>query len=334
MWQQTPCFCLILSTIITGSLVVSLDMKVAPVVTVPRGEDAVLSCSFTHPKQQDYSGKIIVRWLARESHALPFFSCSIKNDSMEEPSGCSGSGLRYSLKGDPRRGELSLLIRQVHEADNGTYFCYVELDGWRNYLRKETHLYMTANPQILNLSVVEMRSGSGAATQRLRCEAEGHPLPTISWLSASRSLSEDQVQTSQVGPFRLVSSVPYQEEDVFTCRVESRLGGAERRYPPGNSLLIGLTACGLTVLLLLLLVTGFIFYRRNRAPPDTSPVYGNADVVENHRLQRSDCPAEGDVELRPVYSVLSLNTQHTSLKNSRQHQEKTGVVYSPVNLQQ
>lgn len=111
--------------------------------------------------------------------------------------------------------------------------------------------------------MVETSSGSDGATQRLQCEAEGHPLPTVSWLSASRRLSGSQVHTSQLSPFRLVSSVPYREEDVFTCRVESRLGGAERRYPPGNALLISLTVCGLIVLLLLL-SAGFVFYRRSR----------------------------------------------------------------------
>ncbi|XP_041798912.1 sialic acid binding Ig-like lectin 15, like isoform X2 [Chelmon rostratus] len=320
MRQQTPCFCFILSTIITGSLLMSWDMKVSLVVTVPRGEDAVLSCSFTHPRQRDYSGKITVKWLARESSALPFFSCSVTNHSAEEAGDCSGSGLRYSLKGDPRRGELSLLIRQVHEADNGTYFCRVELEGWRSYFQKVTHLYVTAKPQILSLSVVETSSGSDGATQRLQCEAEGHPLPTVSWLSASRRLSGSQVHTSQLSPFRLVSSVPYREEDVFTCRVESRLGGAERRYPPGNALLISLTVCGLIVLLLLL-SAGFVFYRRSRAraesspvrentaaaAADSSPIYGNADVVEIHRLQRSDSPAEGDVERQLVYCAVGLN---------------------------
>ncbi|XP_070767840.1 sialic acid binding Ig-like lectin 15, like [Enoplosus armatus] len=237
-------------------------MKVSPVVSVPRGEDAVLSCSFTHPKQQDYSGKITVKWLARESHAYPFFSCSVRNDSMEGLNDCSVSGLKHSLEGDPRQGELSLLISRAQLTDNGTYFCRVELDSsWWSNSQKEIQLYVTAKPQILSLSAVKTSPGSDSATRRLQCEVEGHPLPTITWLSASRVPSGDQVQTSNVSPFRLISSVPYLEEDVFTCRVESRLGGAEWRYPPSNTLKITLTVCGLIVLLL---STGFICYRKNR----------------------------------------------------------------------
>ncbi|KAM9353580.1 sialic acid binding Ig-like lectin 15, like [Symphorus nematophorus] len=291
-------------------------MTVSPVVFVPRGEDAVLGCSFTHPRQQDYSGSITVKWLARDSRAPPFFSCSLKNNSAEEPKHCSVPGLKQSLKGDPRRGELSLLIRTVHMVDNGTYFCRVELDGvWNNYQR-ETQLYVTVEPQILSLSVVETNSGSDGATRSLRCEAEGHPLPTVTWLSASGSLlGGDLVRTSQVGTYRLVSSVPYAEEDVLTCRAESRLGGAETMYPDRKTLIITLTVCGLVVLLLLL-STGFIYCRRNRAraelspahgntdsaPADTSPIYGNADVGKLSNLWRITASNALTVQLRAMWS--------------------------------
>ena len=112
-------------------------------VFVPRGEDVVLPCSFTHPRQQHYSGKITVKWLARESRAPPFFTCSVTNDSMEGKHGCAESELKYSTYGDLRRGELSLLIRSVQLSDNGTFFCRVELEGLLKYFQKETQLYVT-----------------------------------------------------------------------------------------------------------------------------------------------------------------------------------------------
>uniref|UniRef100_A0A8C9XF04 Ig-like domain-containing protein n=1 Tax=Sander lucioperca TaxID=283035 RepID=A0A8C9XF04_SANLU len=287
MWQQTHSFCLILSVIVNGSVSFVWNMSVSPVVFVPRGEDAVLGCSFTHPYQQHYSGKIAVKWLAREARAPPFFSCSVNNDSMEGRVGCSDSELKYSLEGDPRRGELSLLFRKVHLGDNGTYFCRVELEGaWQN-IQKKTQLYVTVKPHILSLSVIEASSGPDGAPRRLQCEAEGHPLPTVTWLPASTSLMGEQVQTSQAGPYRLASSVPYLQDDVFTCRAESRLGAAEQTFPDHNTLKITLTVGGLIVLLLLLSI-GFFCYMRNRARVDSPPVYGNADVVENHRLQDSD----------------------------------------------
>lgn len=132
----------------SGSPSVSGNMVVRPLVTVSRGEDAVLSCSFTHSRQQHYSGVIAVKWQARKSKAEPFFSCSVKNDSMEGPNDYSDSKSRLSLNGDPRRGELSLLIRKVQLKDNGAYHCRVEVDFlWGSY-QKETQLRVTGKSRI------------------------------------------------------------------------------------------------------------------------------------------------------------------------------------------
>nr|XP_020473074.1 sialic acid-binding Ig-like lectin 15 isoform X2 [Monopterus albus] len=304
MWQQTNSFLLILSVVTVSH---PWSMTVPPKVTVSRGEDAVLWCSFTHPRQQDYSGLITVKWIARESRIGLFYSCSVKNTSMEELRECSASTLRYSLSGDPRRGELSLLIRKVELTDEGTFFCRVELDGQQSHIQKEVHLYVEARPEILSLSVMKSPSGSDSAPQRLRCEVEGHPPPKIVWLSASRRMKEVQVQTSKSGPYRVVSSVPYQEGEVLTCRAESRLGEVERGYPPSNTLMITLTVCGLIALLLLLLVGVLVYCLRNRARADTSPVYPNAQwrITDNMAsslwlmvtlrssrfIQLSPCPA-------------------------------------------
>ncbi|CAK6982538.1 sialic acid-binding Ig-like lectin 15 [Scomber scombrus] len=351
--RMSQCFLLILFGIITGSFSVPWNMTVSPLVSVWRGEDAVLSCSFTHPRQQDYSGKITVKWGARDSKSEPFLQCSVKNDSTGGLGDCSIPGLRYSLDGNPRQGVLSLLIRTVQLSDNGAYYCRVELD-WQRWsssaFEKETNLQVTVKPQILNFSVVEVNSSSDSATRRLQCEVEGNPLPTITWLSGSTPLSADQVQTSESSPYQVTSSVPYPEEQpVFTCRAESVLGVAERRYPASKTLLITLTVCGIIVLLLL---TGFIIYclklrARTETPPeygntdrveaDVSPVYENNEVVENHRLQCSEGPAGGGVEPQLYYAVTlhcSPSSQHASFQNSTQPHEDTGIVYSLLNDQQ
>ncbi|KAK1895221.1 Sialic acid-binding Ig-like lectin 15 [Dissostichus eleginoides] len=295
MWQQQICYC-ILSGIITGSLSVSWDMAVSPVVFVPRGEDVVLPCSFTHPRQQHYSGMITVKWLARESNALPFFTCSVRNDSMEGKRGCAESQLKYSTYGDLRRGELSLLIRRVQLGDNGTFFCRVELEGYRQYFQKETQLYVTVQPQILNMSVVE--PGSDGAPRRLQCEVEGQPLPNVTWLSASRTPMQDlEVKNLHSGPARLLSSVPYLQE-VLSCRAESRLGAAERRHPAAHR-------------------------GTELEPPHPQSML----------KQDSDRPVGGSVELQPVYSTLNdaSSSQHASVRNPIYQQEEPVVLYSPVN---
>uniref|UniRef100_A0A3Q1EGY2 Ig-like domain-containing protein n=1 Tax=Acanthochromis polyacanthus TaxID=80966 RepID=A0A3Q1EGY2_9TELE len=233
-------------------------MTVSPVVAVSRGEDAILNCSFTH-KQKNYSGNITVKWLARDPKTQPFFQCSVKNDSVERGNDCSGSRLQYSLDGDPRRGQLSLLIRDVQLTDNGTFF----LD----------HFGLTAEELLLNdpwvihfhiLYVVEMACGSDSITRSLRCDVEGHPLPKVVWLSVTRRRLDVQPQTSETGPYSLTTCIPYQqEEEVVSCRAESRLGEAERTYPTSNVLMISLAVCGIIALLLVLLSTGLIIYCLN-----------------------------------------------------------------------
>ncbi|GLD69387.1 sialic acid-binding Ig-like lectin 15 [Lates japonicus] len=310
-------------------------MVVSPEVTVSRGEDAVLNCSFTHPQQQSYSGTIAVKW-ARASNSVPFFRCSVRNESMEGPTNCSFPELKHSLHGDPRRGELSLLIREAQLNDNGEYFCGVKLDGRSDYREKKTKLYVKAEPQILSLSVVETPSDSGNTTRRLQCEVEGNALPKVVWLLVSRKMMENQVKTSQTGPYRVTSSVPYSEGEVLTCRVESELGEAERTYPPSNTIqhskMIAPIICG--VLVVLLISAGVIVYclRKRRAQDDTSPVHGNADVVANHQVRASDSPADAEIQL--VYSTVTLTDSNTSpplhVINSTQQHEEQGVLYSPV----
>lgn len=90
---------------------------------------------------------------------------------------------------------------------------------------------------------METSSGSDSAPRRLKCEVEGHPLPRIVWLSASRFMTEIQGHTSKSGPYRLVSFLPYPKGEVLTCRAESELGEAERTYPADNTLMVTECVC-------------------------------------------------------------------------------------------
>jgi hypothetical protein len=105
-------------------------MTVPPVVNSTIGGDVVLPCSFTHPKQQDYSKGITVQWVTRQFHDKPFFQCKVKNVTTGGMNECSvpESYQRFSVKGDPKQRDLSLLIRDLAVTDNGVYFCRVELD--------------------------------------------------------------------------------------------------------------------------------------------------------------------------------------------------------------
>ncbi|XP_030605470.1 sialic acid binding Ig-like lectin 15, like [Archocentrus centrarchus] len=319
MWQQ--CLSLILCAIVSGSVSAGWKLTVSPVVTVSRGEDAVLGCVFT-PKQQDYSGMITVKW--RTSHAPPFFECSVKNESTEGDKLCASADLKYSLKGDPRQGNASLLIRKVQLTDNRVYFCRVELDGRWGVKEAKTELYVEGEPQILNLSVVEMPCGSNSAPQRLQCEVEGNPLPKIVWLSASAYMLENQGEASESGPYHVTSCVPYLEEDKeITCRAENSLTYAASTYPtsdlhdqshPPKILLI---VCG--VIAILVVIAGVVLFC----------------LMEKRPQQVSDGPAEGE-ELQMVYSEAAMPSS-TSLENHHRSAsaaagEELQAVYSEVTM--
>uniref|UniRef100_A0A674C5Z2 Immunoglobulin domain-containing protein n=1 Tax=Salmo trutta TaxID=8032 RepID=A0A674C5Z2_SALTR len=94
------------------------SMTVPPVVNSTIGGDVVLPCSFTHPKQQI------------QFHDKPFFQCKVTNVTTGGMNECSvpESYQRFSVKGDPKQRDLSLLIRDLAVTDNGVYFCRVELD--------------------------------------------------------------------------------------------------------------------------------------------------------------------------------------------------------------
>uniref|UniRef100_A0AAZ3QUY8 Ig-like domain-containing protein n=1 Tax=Oncorhynchus tshawytscha TaxID=74940 RepID=A0AAZ3QUY8_ONCTS len=246
------------------------SMTVPPVVNSTIGGDVVLPCSFTHPKQQDYSKGITVQWITRQFHDTPFFQCKVKNVTTGGMNECSvpESYQRFSVKGDPKQRDLSLLIRDLTVTDNGVYFCRVELDyywgdgKWQT--ASGTQLNIIAKAQILSLSWVEASLGPGNGS--LRCVVEGNPPSTITWFSSSKGNIDPGVSTIGTHPFQWTSSIPYFTQEVYTCRAENSLGRAERRFPPGpTALTVALSVCGVLLLLLLLGVALFYLRKRGRA---------------------------------------------------------------------
>ncbi|XP_058503734.1 sialic acid-binding Ig-like lectin 15 [Solea solea] len=299
---------LIVCVVVTGCVSGRVKVVVSPDVTVLRGEDAVLGCSFTDPRQQRYySGQITVHWSAKKQNAAPFLTCSGIKDSTPGFTSCLIPEFRFSLNGDPRRGDVSLLIRTTQLGDEGSYFCTVELKDSTSY--KKIELQVKAQPQILSLSVVDAHSSPDGAARRLRCEAQGNPRPKIVWLSSSKRMMENQGAESQSGQYGLVSSVPYPKEgEELICRAENALGDAERMYPPCHmTLMITLVVCGVVVLLLLS-TGGNVYCRRNRAEGNSADVYENTEADN------------GDNETSLVYSTVTLPSPASY------------VLYSPVTV--
>lgn len=106
-------------------------MWVPPQMNGSEERRVVLPCTFSHPDQDTYRGQIHVKWIKDHFRAQPFFQCKLMNDTGAVGDECSGyvAVERFSLSGDPRFRDLSLLVSKLWLNDTGVYFCRVELES-------------------------------------------------------------------------------------------------------------------------------------------------------------------------------------------------------------
>nr|XP_049585347.1 sialic acid binding Ig-like lectin 15, like isoform X4 [Syngnathus scovelli] len=302
-------------------------------VNVLRGQEAILGCSFTHAKQDRYAGKIKLSWIAGINTGNAFVQCEVKNDSSALPAVCLSTE-DYALAGDLRQGMASLRIKH-DKVSEGEYFCKVELDGKESVSEalmlkvQGKRLNSTSGlpvwsygvrPAILSLSLI-----TGSAPQRLECLAEGKPIPSITWLSASGSplTATLEVQNLTTGSL-LNSSVQYEQQDELTCRVENELGRAEQTYRPANTKRDVVLVCGTVAAALLLLATGGVIVHRLRRRARNR----HAQISQNleDRVPHSSHGPAGDANaLQTVYSTVALSEASEGVPSTTRaltHQEQ------------
>ncbi|XP_077382261.1 sialic acid binding Ig-like lectin 15, like isoform X2 [Festucalex cinctus] len=315
----------VLLLLITGSVPSSsMTVRVSEEVTVFRGQDAILGCFIIYSKYDRYASIIKVSWIGRKATSVPFFQCGVKNDSLVTSADCLGPN-RFSLAGDLCQGVASLLIRDVTVIDEGVLFCEVALDGGRPQ-RKELTLKVQVKPAILSLSLV---TGSPSIPQRLQCIAEGQPCPNITWLSASGGplATASHVQTLSAGLY-VNSSIPYEQQDELTCRVESALGRTEQTYRPANMARVAALACGGIAAAVLLLATGGVIVHRlrRRARNRDAQIQQNSQT-HNRLPPSSHGPDGGAVEIQAVYTTVAFTESREGMSSTHRHQDN---LYSTV----
>ncbi|KAJ8004912.1 hypothetical protein DPEC_G00141210 [Dallia pectoralis] len=325
------------------------------------GVDVVLPCSFTHPLQHNYSNNITVKWITTQFHNKPLFQCTVNNFTNLAPDcSLSDQSLRFSLNGDPKKGNLSLLIRQLVETDGGLYFCRVELSEkhskWQDV--NGTRLNVLEKAQIISLSWVTPPFGQGNGT--LVCVVKGNPQPSITWWSSKGPIITG-VTTRQPNSSHWTSSIPYFSQDVYTCRATNSLGMVETQFPSGSTnLTVVLSLCVVMVLLLLLGVAVFCLWKKgylrcnskNSQQPSvlcitnqTPAVVGESSIYANgpemgsgsgnhcesqQSLYQNNSPQ--DVKMELVYSTIEMNTStQRPLGASPVPMPDEGVLYSLIN---
>lgn len=109
-----------------------------------------------------------------------------------------------------------------------------------------------APAQILSLSLDFDAKAHGVM---LKCVAQGNPVPEVKWTSSSGLLENSPIKTD-LSNYIVNSSVPFSDQDVYTCQAVNSLGQDQRTFTPNHPNCFGLlvATCFLGCLLLLGLV--------------------------------------------------------------------------------
>ncbi|XP_067255192.1 sialic acid binding Ig-like lectin 15, like [Chanodichthys erythropterus] len=205
-------------------------MPVQPKVNGSLGQNVILPCAFTHPRQNTYTGVIHVKWI-KESKKEPIFHCTLDNRTNSQDS-CTNlkPSERLSLNGNPRKGDLSLRISNLEFTDAAHYTCRVELD----YIKFGNHsdLNINAQAKILSLS---LDVDAKAHVVTLKCIAQGNPVPEVKWTSSYGLLANDSIRTDLRNYLSsATSSFPFSDQDVHTCQAVNSLGQDQITFPPDH----------------------------------------------------------------------------------------------------
>ncbi|KAK2902722.1 hypothetical protein Q8A67_007435 [Cirrhinus molitorella] len=264
-------------SILKGLTCLQWTMKVHDQVNGTLGQNVILPCVFTHPKQNSYTGKITVKWIQGKKHE-PIFQCSFYNKTQENNCINPRPSEQSSLQGNPRKGDISLKINNLQFTNDLQYTCRVELDY--NTFEKHTTLNINAPAQILSLSLELEFQGTLKTMHRVKCIAHGKPVPQIQWTSSSGPL-ESIPNKTEYSDYIVISSFPLaSDQDMYTCQAVNTLGQDQKTFPPNSPNCSGLlvTAAILGWLLSLGLVAFILVVIMRKGRSAQRPVLRNIGV--------------------------------------------------------
>ncbi|XP_061119044.1 sialic acid binding Ig-like lectin 15, like isoform X2 [Conger conger] len=313
--------CLLLLCCIIGCRGVQWSLDDSPKVDGTKGQYAILPCSFTHPEQQSFTGEILVKWITGTFHGPTMFQCSVMNSTEGRYEKCSDPNVpnRYSLRGNPRERNLSLLIQGLELSDIDQYYCRVELDNTRSTMYqspKGTFLNIPAPPEILSLSQVP---GPPPSNVSLECVAEGNPRPTLTYhspagLEIPGSMLVPLVP-SKVNRFRTMVHIPMATSDPHICRATNKLDTVEQSFlshQRPSALVLALCVSGA----MLLLGLGLFLWLKHRGTVSSC----NCGYRHKQKWEAHSQPPEVPVSEIPLYA------------NSIEAKGDTGIIYADISV--
>uniref|UniRef100_UPI00358F39CA cell adhesion molecule 4-like n=1 Tax=Myxine glutinosa TaxID=7769 RepID=UPI00358F39CA len=252
-----------------------------------RGADVILPCRFNHSEGNNIKDLSLVLYKYYNSRYNFIF-----NSSTNDTDG--GFHSRIQTVGILSGGDGSVRIRDLKMEDEGTYRCrfeFYELRSWWSSWhhgaleareRKQTTVRVDVSPKILH---VWREFVNSSTSWKLFCEAEAKPRPNITWWNPQGHLVNGsevmEIQNHQNELQKIVSSYNITGEDLegnYSCLVKNQHGTADGFVMYGEmegtseergttGAMIGCSTA-LILFLLLLIVFGFLIYKKKRNPAE------------------------------------------------------------------
>ncbi|XP_051577013.1 sialic acid binding Ig-like lectin 15, like isoform X3 [Myxocyprinus asiaticus] len=169
--------------------------------------------------------------------------------------------------------------------------------------RPPKRFFLHGNPRKAPAQIISLDLDSEATDQSgmLTCIAQGKPLPDVKWSSSSGSLKDVPKNRNDYSNFIVISSVPFSDQDVYTCQAVNLLGRAERTYPPKDSgLLLWFSALGSLLLLGIVVFVVVMITRRRCSQRAVQQHMENVQTGKTSTDQDNDTPVYANVKCYPV----------------------------------
>uniref|UniRef100_A0A8C4QVM4 Ig-like domain-containing protein n=1 Tax=Eptatretus burgeri TaxID=7764 RepID=A0A8C4QVM4_EPTBU len=262
-----------------------------------QGEAVILPCLFNHNERNNITDLSFILYKYYNNSRYNMIINSSTNDTDV------GFKERIQTVGNPSEGDGSVRIRDLKKEDEGTYGCRCEFREWRSWWSswhrvgfearegKQTRLRVDVSPKILRIWKDFVNSST---SWRLFCEAEAKPRPNITWWNPLGHLldgNEMKENTHHQNESQIIiSSYNITGEDPggnYSCLVQNQHGTVKRFVFSGafegtsetrgiTGIVIGCSTA-LILVLLLLIVFGFLIYKKKRNPAEGTDTHGRMD---------------------------------------------------------
>ncbi|XP_072909885.1 myeloid cell surface antigen CD33-like isoform X2 [Hemitrygon akajei] len=243
---------LLLSLLQDTSAAAEMEVVMPQNVTAQRGLCAQIPCHYTHPSHEASSTRTGI-WIHDEKRQTIVFH------SKQPQKTAARFRQRTLLSGDLKDGDCSLIIENIMQEDEGSYFFEVVFNSGDSYTSSETRLHVsnfTDKPSILAPEMVPGKPMKIKCTFNTMCKGT---TPTLTWITPADVPTSNWSSVTQKGDTLIYTSFLTLTLELkhhgqkLTCRVS---------YPPVSSeqtLTLTVQNESATIWKKVLITTGIVF---------------------------------------------------------------------------